>query len=217
MSAIMDILPSLLPLFSILGAIAIGAASPGPSFVLVARTAIAGSRAVGIAAAFGMGLGGMTFASLALLGLVTLLMQVGWLYLALKLIGGAYLLYLAFLIWRGATQPLRMETPQAEAGRGVLRAFFIGLATQLSNPKTAVVYASIFAALLPADPPLWMTLLLPPLLFAVEFCWYCIVAVAFSAPRPRAAYLRSKRWIDRLAGGVMGLLGARLIFEGARG
>jgi threonine/homoserine/homoserine lactone efflux protein len=217
MSAIMDILPSLLPLFSILGAIAIGAASPGPSFVLVARTAIAGSRAAGIAAAFGMGLGGMTFASLALLGLVTLLMQVGWLYLALKLIGGAYLLYLAFLIWRGATQPLRMETPQAEAGRGVLRAFFIGLATQLSNPKTAVVYASIFAALLPADPPLWMTLLLPPLLFAVEFCWYCIVAVAFSAPRPRAAYLRSKRWIDRLAGGVMGLLGARLIFEGARG
>lgn len=208
---------NLLPLLSILGAIAIGAASPGPSFVLVARTAIAGTRATGIAAALGMGLGGMTFASLALLGLVALLMQVEWLYLGLKLAGGAYLLYLAVLIWRGAAEPLHMDAAQPAAGRGLMRAFVIGLATQLSNPKTAVVYASIFAALLPAQPPLWMTLLLPPLLFAIEFGWYCIVAVAFSAAKPRAAYLRSKRWIDRLASGVMGLLGIRLIFETARG
>lgn len=213
----MDALLPLLPLFSILAAIAIGAASPGPSFVLVARTAIAGARATGIAAALGMGLGGVTFASLALLGLVALLTQVEWLYLGLKLVGGAYLLYLAYLIWRGAAEPLHMERAQPGTGHGVMRAFVIGLVTQLSNPKTAVVYASIFAALLPAQPPLWMTLLLPPLIFAVEFGWYCIVAVVFSAAKPRAVYLRSKRWIDRLASGVMGFLGARLIVEGVRG
>jgi threonine/homoserine/homoserine lactone efflux protein len=43
-----------------------------------------------------------------------------------------------------------------------------------------------------------------------------VVAVAFSSARPRAAYLRSKRWIDRLAGSVLGVLGVRLIVDAGR-
>jgi threonine efflux protein len=34
--------------------------------------------------------------------------------------------------------------------------------------------------------------------------------------RPRAVYLRSKRWIDRLAGAVLGVLGVRLIVDAGR-
>jgi threonine/homoserine/homoserine lactone efflux protein len=102
----------------------------------------------------------------------------------------------------------------AGARRG--KSFGLGLATQLSNPKTAVVYASIFAALLPAHLPGWMWLALPPLIFAVEAGWYTAVALLFSSPRPRAAYLLSKRWIDRLAGSVMGALGVRLILDMGR-
>lgn len=207
---------ALLPLLSIVAAIAIGAASPGPSFVLVARIAVADRRASGIAAALGMGLGGVAFASLALAGLIALLTRVEWLYLALRIAGGGYLLYLAWCLWRGAGQPLAMGGG-AERPRSLCRAFVLGLVTQLSNPKTAVVYAGIFAALLPATPPLWLALALPPLIFCVECGWYCIVATAFSAARPRAAYLRGKGWIDRLAGGVMGLLGLRLIAGSLRG
>lgn len=47
---------------SIAGAIALGAISPGPSFVLVARTAVARSRTDGLATALGMGVGGVFFA-----------------------------------------------------------------------------------------------------------------------------------------------------------
>jgi threonine/homoserine/homoserine lactone efflux protein len=61
--------------------------------------------------------------------------------------------------------------------------------------------------------PLWTYLVLPPLIFVIETAWYAIVALAFSADRPRAAYLRSKTWLDRLSGTVMGLLGVRLIAE----
>lgn len=207
---------ALLPLVSIVAAIAIGAASPGPSFVLVARIAVADRRASGIAAALGMGLGGVVFASLALAGLIALLTRVEWLYLALRIAGGGYLLYLAWRLWRGAGQPLTMGGA-AEKPRSLRRAFALGLVTQLSNPKTAVVYAGIFAALLPVAPPLWLALTLPLLIFCVECGWYCIVATAFSAAAPRAAYLRGKGWIDRLAGGVMALLGLRLIAGSLRG
>jgi threonine/homoserine/homoserine lactone efflux protein len=206
----------MIALASILGALLIGAISPGPSFVLVARISIARSRRDGLAAALAMGVGGVILGGLALLGVRTLLMQAGWLYLGLKVAGGLYLLYLGFRLWRGASEAIAVEGGGERAAAQPLRSFAIALATQLSNPKAAVIYGSIFAALLPAQPPLWMCLALPPLILLVEAGWYVVVAVAFSSARPRAAYLRSKRWIDRLAGSVLGVLGVRLIVDAGR-
>lgn len=205
-----------LALLSILGALTVGAVSPGPSFVLVARTSIAVSRRDGLAAALGMGVGGVVFCALALLGLHAVLAAVPALFVALKVVGGLYLAYLGVRIWQGARQPIAVPDTAGGAARGVARSFGFALATQLSNPKTAVVYASIFAALLPADPPLWVSAVLPPAIFAIEAGWYALVAVAFSAGRPRAAYLRFKAWIDRAAGAVMAALGVRLVAEAMR-
>ncbi|HEX6117891.1 MAG TPA: LysE family transporter [Dongiaceae bacterium] len=206
-----------LALLTILGTLAIGAMSPGPSFVVVVRTSAALSRRDGLAAALGMGCGGLVFAGLALAGLQALLMQVSWLYLIVKVAGGAYLIYLGIRIWRGARTPLQTSngTELASGGRG--RSFWVAFATQISNPKTAIWYASVFAAFLPNPIPAWMFWVLPPLIFALEAGWYTIVALAFSAARPRALYLGAKLWIDRFAGGVVGLLGSRLILEAVRG
>lgn len=201
-----------LALLAILGALTVGVISPGPSFVLVARTAIAVSRGAGVAAALGMGLGGVIFGGLALLGLHAVLLQVEWLYVGFRVAGGLYLVYLAWRLWRGAAEPIAVAAVPAQGGNPP-GAFFIGLATQLSNPKTAIVYASVFAALLPPSLPGWTLIVLPPLIFVLESGWYVVVALAFSAERPRAAYLRSKRWLDRLAGVVMGALGLRLVVE----
>ena len=205
-----------LSLFAIIAALLVGVVSPGPSFVLVARTAIAASRRDGLAAALGMGLGGVTFGSLALLGLATLLLHAGWLYVILKIAGGLYLVYLGVMIWRGASGTISVAAAEEGDRRNAVRSFWIALATQVSNPKTAIVYASVFAALMPPAPPLWFFLALPPLLFLVEAGWYAAVALAFSAGGPRAAYLRAKTWIDRLAGTVMAALGLRLLYVAAR-
>jgi threonine/homoserine/homoserine lactone efflux protein len=203
----MDIIPAVL---SIAGAITLGAMSPGPSFLMVARTAIARSRMDGLAAALGMGIGGVLFAAAALLGLHVVLIAVPWLYFLLKIVGGAYLVFIGVMIWRGAREPVRVT--DESLARRTASAFWLGLLTQISNPKAAVVYASVFAALLPPEVPFWAALALPAVIFAIEASWYAIVALALSAPSPRAGYLRFKIWIDRAAGAVMALLGLRLIF-----
>lgn len=200
-----------LGLASVLGALLIGAASPGPSFVLVARTSMAGSRIDGLATAIGMGMGGMVFSVAVLLGLQLALAGVPLLYLLLKFVGGLYLVYIAVRIWRGAREPLLVRRGETGMRRSVRKSFLLGLFTQLSNPKTAVVYGSIFAALLPRDLPPPVAVALPLLVFLVEAGWYSIVAFALSAESSRAAYLRSKVHVDRLAGGVMGILGLKLI------
>jgi threonine/homoserine/homoserine lactone efflux protein len=199
-------------IFSIGSAIAIGAMSPGPSFVMVARTAVATARANGLAAAFGMGVGGALFATAALLGLQAVLASVPWLYLALKVVGGTYLAYLGYRIWKGARSPLALTTDRGQdALPTLMRSFTLGLGTQVSNPKTAVVYGSIFASLLPREVPVELVVALPVVVFIIETGWYSIVALMLSAASPRDAYLRCKTWVDRVAGGVMALLGIRLV------
>ncbi len=198
---------------SIISALIIGAMSPGPSFVVVSRIAISRSRLDGLAAALGMGIGGLTFSLLALAGLTALLSQFEWLYLVLKIAGGAYLIYIAFAIWKGAAEPLALSSDIA--GKSMpARSFTTAMLTQLSNPKTIVVYASIFAAFLPKTVPVELMLALPVGVFAVEAGWYAVVALAFSAQHPRRLYLAAKAWIDRAAGAVMAGLGLRLILSG---
>jgi len=198
---------------AILGALLMGAMSPGPSFVLVARNAIGLSRSDGLVTALGMGVGGVFFSGVALAGLYTLLSAVEWLYVALKVAGGLYLIYIASKIWRGADSPLVVDDGQDVQNHNLRKSFWIGLTTQLSNPKTAIWYGSIFAALLPQHPPLWCYLILPPMIFAIEAGWYTIVALCFSSRRPRELYLRAKKWIDRVAAGAITALGLRLIFS----
>ncbi|MDP1731080.1 MAG: LysE family transporter [Devosia sp.] len=204
-----------LALFWILGALLVGAISPGPSFVFVVRTSVAQSRAEGLAAALGMGVGACVFGALAVVGLRTLMAEGGWLFLALKVAGGLYLVYLAWRIWSGASEPVVVQHEGArQANTG--RAFWLALATQPSNPKIVAVFGAVFAALLPADPPVWLYVALPPLIFLQEALWYALVALAFSSSRPRAVYLGAKLWIDRFAAALIGVLGVRLIYEATR-
>lgn len=196
--------------FAISAAILLGAMSPGPSFIVVARAAVAGSRGQGVLAALGMGLGGALFALAALLGLQLVLLAVPSIYRALQLIGALYLLFLAYKLWRAAPDPVNLAVGAATRG-SALQAFVLGLATQLSNPKTAIVYASVFSAALPRDTSWLLAALLVPTIFAIEFGWYSLVAVAFSSGRARASYARGKGWIDRLAAGAIGLLGVKIL------
>ena len=208
---------SIAVLLSIVGTVLIGAISPGPSFVLVSHTAIIRSRKAGLAAALGMGLGGAIFAILALAGLHALLVRVEWAYLLFKLVGGAYLAYLGVRIWRGASLPLPPErVGDVERDGSAWKSLAVALATQLSNPKTALVYGCIFAAFLPAAPERWLFTALPLGVFVVEAGWYALVALIFSAEGPRAAYGRAKHVVDRIAGAVLVGLGVRLILDAVR-
>ena len=205
-------------LFSILGALAIGAISPGPSFLFVARTAVAVSRRSGIASAAGMGLGASIVCTLALLGVRAVLAQAVWLYITFKLLGGLYLCYLAWRLWRGGQVAVAVSADAVPASMqaGVTRSFWLALGTQLSNPKTLIIISGIFAALLPSRIPAWMYWTIPLVDIVMETSWYIFVAVALSSRGPRLVYLSARNTIDRAAGCVLGVLGLRLIFESAK-
>ena len=210
----------LVTLASIVAALAIGVVSPGPSFVMVARVAVASTRRRALAAALGMGVGGAMFGAAALLGLQSVLLAVPALYAGLKIVGGLYLCYLGYLIFRSAPKPLTVagagDDDSRQGSRGPLRAFWLGVTTQISNPKAAIVYASVFAAFLPASFSAGFAAVLLAAVLLVESAWYVLVALLFSSSGPQRAYLSYKSWVDRTAGAVMLGLGLRLVTSAAK-
>ena len=201
--------------FWILGSIAfalmLGAMSPGPTSIYVAKNSIAISREHGLYTAFGTGLGAVIIGLLAVLGLQALLLAVPSAYLALKICGGLYLLWLAYKIIKHAKEPIEADQ-SLSSQMSLRRAFTTGLITQLANPKIAIVLASIFTALLPKEIPTYYYFVLPLLCFFIDAGWCSLVAVALSAEKPRRVYLKFKAVFDRAAGVVMTVLGLKLIF-----
>lgn len=204
---------TLLTLLGILAVLALGVVSPGPSFVLVARTAVAVSRRAGLAAAAGMATGATLLCTAALLGLHALFQQIPEIYLVLKIGGGVYLLVLARRIWRGAATPLVVGPPRETHAPGLMRQFTLAAGTMLSNPKAAVQYGVIFAAVLPQEPSQALLLALPPAVFCLEAGWYAVVAYGLSSARPRSVYLRAKAGLDRAVGAVLVALGIKLLLS----
>jgi threonine/homoserine/homoserine lactone efflux protein len=160
-----------------------------------------------------MGIGGAAFAIAALLGLHVLLTAVPPLHNALQIAGACYLLFIAFKLWNAAPTPFGDFGSYSERKKGSLQAFALGLGTQLSNPKTALVYASIFSAALTTEPSWAIAAALVSVIFAIEFGWYALVAIAFSTGRARQTYGTWKAWIDRLAAGAMGALGVKILVD----
>lgn len=200
-------------LIAIAGVLLVGAMSPGPSFLVVAQHSLSESRSHGIATAFGTASGVAIFAVLASLGITTVIEQVPTAYVIFKLLGGLYLMYLAWKIWVNARQRIATTKTVTGQNKPLMRCFLVGLATQMSNPKTALVIAGIFAAFVPVNPPVNTTLFVALVAFVIDFSWYAIVATVLSNSRARDAYQRAKIGFDRVAAILLGAVGLRLLIS----
>ena len=183
--------------------------SPGPSFLITARTAVAQTRGDGIKVALGLGAGTVIWSAAALLGLNAVFHAVPVLFMGMKFAGALFLLYIAWMIFRHAAEPLKIEGGGEVAGNPFVKGFL----TQIANPKVAVFFGSIFIAMLPAQVPLWMTVALILIVSFNEVWWYSVVALFFGAGPVRNFYLRAKVWIDRVTGLFLGALGLRLLWS----
>src|SRR5205085_4948075 len=106
-------------------------ASPGPSTVLVIQTAAVEGRRGGLLAALAMMVGALAWAAAALYGLQALFARFEWLYLAFRIGGAIYLLYLAFMLWRHASAPLPEMAAAGPARTGAWQVFLRALLLQM--------------------------------------------------------------------------------------
>ena len=182
-------------------------ASPGPAFLMSIRTSLAKGRAAGFRLGVGLGLMASLWTLAALLGLQSLFVLMPWAYTAIKLAGAAYLLWIAYQTWIGASAPLSVTTQPAT------RDFLDGVLLNFSNPKSVLFAAAVLIVIFPPDLTLAEKGFIVLNHFLVEVLCYGLIAFVMSRPRISSAYLKGKAWADRFAGVVMAALGLRLLFQ----
>jgi threonine/homoserine/homoserine lactone efflux protein len=187
----------------------LAAASPGPAILMAARTGVTQGFRTGVWLSVGIGLGALVWAVAALFGLAVLFRIAPALLWGFKIAGGLFLIWIAFQMWRHATEPLVMADDRATPPTP-LAALRLGLLTQLSNPKPAVFFGAVFVSTVPPGTSLpWIALLLLAV-FANELACTILVARAFSFDATRRAYARLKTAIDRSFGAILALLGLKI-------
>jgi threonine/homoserine/homoserine lactone efflux protein len=187
--------------------------TPGQDMILVMSRSIAQGAGAGVATAAGVSVGLVGHTVLATLGLGAVLRTSEWLFLALKLAGAAYLVYLGLQLLRTRGHELAVA---AGAPRSLRRLFIAGALSNVSNPKIAVFYFAFLPQfVLPgATHPTLSVFALGLLFAALTFAVKGPVGLAAGAlsgwlrARPRAL-----AWLYRSSGAVLVGLGLKLAFE----
>lgn len=119
---------------------------PGPGFLAVVARSLTGGIAAGLATITGLVIGDILFLVLAILGLSALAMMLGEFFLVVKLLGGAYLIWLGISLWRRPTRLPQMAAASAGAESkrcSHRRSLAVGFVVTLANPKTILFYSAL--------------------------------------------------------------------------
>jgi threonine/homoserine/homoserine lactone efflux protein len=207
-------MPGLDVLLAFAAATAVFAYFPGPALLYTAAQTLARGRRAGFMAALGIHLGCYAHVFAAAFGLSALFRHVPELYVALKVVGALYLVWLGIGMIRGGGAPAQ---PGLVAPKSARRAFAESVVVELLNPKVAI----FFIAFLPqfVDPsasfPIWLQFLI--LGTIVNFAFSSADLVAVLAASTVMGKLRTDglgRKLVRYGGGsILVGLGARLALD----
>lgn len=126
-------------------ALFVAAGSPGPSIAaLVSRVLTKGWRDV-LPFLMAMWVGETVWLSFAVAGLSAIAESFQPVFVAIKWMGVAYLLYLAWKMWFARTDGADGELPES---RSAVRMFFAGLTVTLGNPKIMMFYVALLPSII---------------------------------------------------------------------
>ena len=167
----------------------LGAASPGPSLIVVLRNATAGGRRAGAACALGHGLGFGLYATSAVLGLSALMAAAPGLFAGVQFLGAVLLLYLA---WSAIARPSELPEMRRSAGRGFVEGFLVAFL----NPKIALFFIAVLSAVLREDLSQTVRFGIAAIGWLIDTLWYLTAAFLFSTAPALKVLRRLGRPID---------------------
>lgn len=179
--------------------------SPGPAMLIAIRTSLVYGRRSGILAGVGLAITAVFWTTMALFGLDSIFKLFPWIYLTVKTLGAAYLVYIAWKIWKGSREPIELK------GHAKSRPFIDAVLVNLLNPKSILFAAAMLAVIFPPDLTLAEKAFIALNHLVVELICYTVFALALSTKAVSRKYLEAKTWLDRFAAIVLGALGLRLL------
>jgi threonine/homoserine/homoserine lactone efflux protein len=180
---------------------------PGPTVLLVVAYALGAGRRTALWTVIGVFFGDLVAITASVLGLGVLLAASATLFIVLKFVGGAYLIYLGFKLFTAPVVAGRIEAKAAAASgpKMALHAF----AVTATNPKGLVFFVAFLPQFLnpaaPAAPQLMIMVVTFTIIAAVNALIY---AMAAGGLRTRITQPAVLKWMNRGGGSALMAMGA---------
>jgi len=185
--------------------------TPGPDTAYILGRSIAQGREAGIASALGICVGSIFHSCAAALGLSAILATSAVAFAAIKLLGGAYLIFLGIKMLLDRRRQLSL--PSNFRRRTTIAAFRQGVFTNVLNPKVALFFLAFLPQFIdPASNMKLLAFLALGLTFVTTGTIWCLILAWFASAFSER--LRENetigQWLNRAAGALFIFLGARL-------
>lgn len=199
-----------LPLFVISGLLL--NIMPGPdSLLIMTRSATQGWRA-GVAASLGIGAGTLVHIFAAALGLSAVLSTSATAFTVVKLIGAAYILYMAVGLLRARKSDAAVASPVLPA-LPYRKIFAQGFLTNVLNPKVALFFLAFVPQFISLDAPnkALAFVILGTIFNFNGMLWCCFLSLSTAKASERLKLDPTvSLWLNRATGGLFVWLGVKL-------
>jgi len=185
--------------------------TPGPDTVYILGRSIAHGREAGVASALGISLGSIFHTCAAALGLSAILATSAPAFGTIKLIGGAYLIFLGIKMILDRRKQLSL--PSTFRRRTTTAAFRQGMLTNILNPKVALFFLAFLPQFIePASSTKLVAFLILGLTFVTTGTIWCLVLAWFASAFSERLRKNEtvSQWLNRTAGAFFVFLGLRL-------
>ena len=185
--------------------------TPGPDTVYILGRSIAQGREAGIASALGICVGSIFHSCAAALGLSAILATSAVAFAAIKLLGGAYLIFLGIKMLLDRRRQLSL--PSDFRRRTTIAAFRQGVFTNVLNPKVALFFLAFLPQFIdPASNMKVFAFLMLGLTFVTTGTIWCLILAWFASAFSERLRTNETigQWLNRAAGALFVFLGLRL-------
>lgn len=190
--------------------------SPGPDFVLVVKSAFKGNRKNSVGVALGIAIANAVYIGLCLVGVGAILSTSVSLMIALKVIGGLFLMYIAFNALKAPRNAYQNMVATSEHSTAFsllsfLKEFATGFLSGILNPKNLLFYLSLFTVALTPDISLQFKVLLGAWMTAVVFLWDVAIICFLSNDKVRRKFIKMAFYVDKVTGLILGAIGFGIV------
>ena len=188
----------------------IGVLSPGPSVMMILGVAMERGRGAAVATAFGVACGSMTLSIATVLGLSIIFAKLAYAMEIVRLVGAAYLFFLAFKSFAKMVNPPPLKAPSPALG-SLKRQVAAGYILQVSNPKAILFWLAIAGVGGVGDAPAAIIPVFVLGSFLLSFSGHGAYALLLSSGVVRAGLTRFRRVVEATLGGFFIFAGVKLL------
>jgi len=191
----------------------VGWAVPGPNHLTIITASVTSGRTAGLKAAMGIAAGALTWTLIAVSGIAVVFELVPPLYVALRLFGAGYLVYLGINAFRAVRNGgmFNLESPtKSPATYAPFRtAYFV----MMTNPKAVLFFGSILTAFIPADSSGWLMIIIAVQIGLLGALLNAFAALFFSSAAFMQTFQSASVWMSILFGAMFSALGAIVAWD----